>query len=625
MLNIYNCANYGHVQAQNQAGGISHLVTNNGKMCIYNSINQGSVKGGTEVGGIVGANAGSTLQISSCTNVGNVTSTSNAGGFVGLLTGRTTIDSCTNEGQVIGKTATGFIGKETSLCTMKNCLNTGDVESSTFEEAYLKNTFGITTINNIENCITSSKINGEKVNACIYVKDGYFNQNYRTGKITSKNANHNAIFQGVIDSEFIKNNNFIDFTPAPVTDFKSQYTELEYIESTGTQYIDTKYIPKANTKVFVTYKIPQGSSQAIYSSVFGAQNQDNALNSFGLVSYQNKANQYISARVGQNASLVSDVVYETEVEYNVEVSHNKLVINEKTFTSNAKIWDDLQYTMYIFSRNTPGERTITECMTSCRIYSFIIFEGETTIRKFIPVKRNIDGVAGLYDQVNGEFYTNQGTGSFVAGHKKSNVPACYQELEYIESTGAQYIDTGFVFSGEKLRIDFKCSFPQKANENTWNYLFGSQIGSGTTALRNVRFCSWCKNGEQAVSISSGGAGAENAQVMIKPYNNCELEVFYEQNESDKSVYAKINDVVYNGNFINSSKTGKTEKLFGTNESGTNSKAMLYYFNIRENGVLIRNFIPAKRNSDGVVGLYETEEGKFYTNQGTGNFVAGAAK
>lgn len=42
----------------------------------------------------------------------------------------------------------------------------------------------------------------------------------------------------------------------------------------------------------------------------------------------------------------------------------------------------------------------------------------------------------------------------------------------------------------------------------------------------------------------------------------------------------------------------------------------------QNGVLVGDFIPAIRNSDGVVGFYDTVSQTFLTNQGTGTFVAG---
>lgn len=55
-----------------------------------------------------------------------------------------------------------------------------------------------------------------------------------------------------------------------------------------------------------------------------------------------------------------------------------------------------------------------------------------------------------------------------------------------------------------------------------------------------------------------------------------------------------------------------------------SKIKLYAFTIADNDTLVRNFIPAKRNSDNAIGMYDTVTGTFYTNSGTGDFVAGAA-
>ena len=43
----------------------------------------------------------------------------------------------------------------------------------------------------------------------------------------------------------------------------------------------------------------------------------------------------------------------------------------------------------------------------------------------------------------------------------------------------------------------------------------------------------------------------------------------------------------------------------------------------ESKVLVRDFIPAKRNSDGSIGMYDLVTSTFFGNAGTGTFVAGA--
>ena len=51
----------------------------------------------------------------------------------------------------------------------------------------------------------------------------------------------------------------------------------------------------------------------------------------------------------------------------------------------------------------------------------------------------------------------------------------------------------------------------------------------------------------------------------------------------------------------------------------NSNTKLYSLKIYDSNKLVRDFVPCYRNSDQVLGLYDTVENKFYTNNGTGNF------
>ena len=44
-----------------------------------------------------------------------------------------------------------------------------------------------------------------------------------------------------------------------------------------------------------------------------------------------------------------------------------------------------------------------------------IYDNNTLVRNFVPCYRKADNVAGLYDLVNGVFYTNAGTGTFIVG------------------------------------------------------------------------------------------------------------------------------------------------------------------------------------------------------------------
>jgi hypothetical protein len=49
---------------------------------------------------------------------------------------------------------------------------------------------------------------------------------------------------------------------------------------------------------------------------------------------------------------------------------------------------------------------------------------------------------------------------------------------------------------------------------------------------------------------------------------------------------------------------------------------IFQLDLSLDGSLVRNFIPARRNSDGVLGMYDTVSNTFFTNAGTGEFIAG---
>lgn len=56
--------------------------------------------------------------------------------------------------------------------------------------------------------------------------------------------------------------------------------------------------------------------------------------------------------------------------------------------------------------------------SSQRVYECYITRNGKTIRNFVPCYRKADHKPGMYDIVNGVFYTNQGTGEFIVGPNK---------------------------------------------------------------------------------------------------------------------------------------------------------------------------------------------------------------
>ena len=111
-----------------------------------------------------------------------------------------------------------------------------------------------------------------------------------------------------------------------------------------------------------------------------------------------------------------------------------------------------QQSLYLFARHVntapyyDGNGNITN-------YSIKIYESNILVHNFIPCIHNNDNTPGMYDLVDGIFYTNQGTGTFIAGPAKS-LPSEYQQVEYIESTGTQQINLN-TSGGSNPRVETK--------------------------------------------------------------------------------------------------------------------------------------------------------------------------
>lgn len=86
----------------------------------------------------------------------------------------------------------------------------------------------------------------------------------------------------------------------------------------------------------------------------------------------------------------------------------------------------------------------------------------------------------MLDLVNNVFYMNVGTGEFKRGPLRT-VPKIYQRVEYIESTGTQYIEAPISFSSSNIGLELmgaiKQTMPDAALVLIYDSL-GTLIGSG---------------------------------------------------------------------------------------------------------------------------------------------------
>lgn len=184
----------------------------------------------------------------------------------------------------------------------------------------------------------------------------------------------------------------------------------------------------------------------------------------------------------------------------------------------------------------------------------------------------------------------------------NDFPYGYTKLEYIQSSGTQYIDTGYT---PTLNTKARVKFSPTSIENTG--YFGSRIDP-------YRFCctTFSSGTQFAFSVSNNSWSNNRTNLVLNQIYDC---IAY----NGKQI---IDGTEYNETIVNSwgnCGTFRLGYLFVKN-SDIYSNAKYYLCQIWENDILVRNLIPVRRTSDNEVGMYDLVNKVFYTNAGSGSFT-----
>lgn len=175
------------------------------------------------------------------------------------------------------------------------------------------------------------------------------------------------------------------------------------------------------------------------------------------------------------------------------------------------------------------------------------------------------------------------------------LPNGYTKLEYIESTGTQYISTGITpTENTKVVIEFNSS-------NSSGVVFGQDSGYKVNAFMFAMTVVVFDSTKKDISISAN----TKHTVQVAP------KAFKVDNGSSQYIYANKVNAAY------------PMFLFGNNRKGKFSEGVamkLYSFKVYENDVLIADYIPCKQGN--AVGLYDDVAGAMNLPLGTGDFTAG---
>jgi hypothetical protein len=184
-------------------------------------------------------------------------------------------------------------------------------------------------------------------------------------------------------------------------------------------------------------------------------------------------------------------------------------------------------------------------------------------------------------------------------NRNTDIPETYLQLEYLESTGTQYINLGSLATDNYVQatIDFSISH---IVDDTWI------AGNGNSWYGYYR----------GLGMLNGALRKQDANVTYDPdilQEDLRVVGTFCVDESYQAVYAFArsgSNGIVEGNSqckIYSIETVETDSAYAPRSGGRTTE-----------------MYPCMRKSDNVPGLYDTVSNTFYTNNGTGDFVCGPA-
>lgn len=210
------------------------------------------------------------------------------------------------------------------------------------------------------------------------------------------------------------------------------------------------------------------------------------------------------------------------------------------------------------------------------------------------------------DYVSRFYYPPDYSKCLIYEEQQPRLPEGYQEVDYIQGFGLQYIDTGVVLN-QQSKVELQISDLTYGNSK----IFGSRTSASSNNFS---------------IYSTSTSVVEDFQ----NYNNNRLSVSSPTEPITlvmNNQKLQINELTQNVGTYTSFTTPGNAYIF--NASGTFGSTYtlasmkLYYCKIWDNDTLVRDFVPCKEESTNNAGLYDLVNNVFYRNAGSGTFFYGS--
>lgn len=371
------------------------------------------------------------------------------------------------------------------------------------------------------------------------------------------------------------------YLPDIVNPGNKRYT-LPYLKSSGTQYIDTGFKPNNNTRAIMKYVVLSSGNRPT-QALFGGRIADgNAMFEMFIIN-----NSYF--RPGYGAKNTLQITGTSDKLVLIDMNKETTTINGTSVSYSSETFQS-NYNLTLFGVNNGGT-VEAATMATAKLYSCQIYDNGTLIRDYIPTKDDND-VACLYDKVNEQYYYNAGTGTFEYGEES------YTQVEYLESSGTQYINTGFN-PNYNTRVVLDADI---LNNN--GFLLGSRHSSSANSTSNNFAITY----SSTTKVRTDFGGNEGYITVSSVLGRHIID-------KNKKV-TTYGGVSYTSTPVNATfQSNYPLYLLTVNTAGTirsdGISAKIYSCQIYDNDVLVRDYVPVK-DGTGERYLYDLVNGMPYS-------------
>lgn len=196
------------------------------------------------------------------------------------------------------------------------------------------------------------------------------------------------------------------------------------------------------------------------------------------------------------------------------------------------------------------------------------------------------------------------------------------EVEYLESSNGQYIDTGVII-----------------NTGDYNFIADGMIFDFSSSIATIRwtesptFCTYgCYVGSRDAIVAFYGNYQNlnyNNTIVFSGFQN--KRKIYRFGENQKFTIEDLNGTInasipvpFDNTLQNNTYSLRVFSFFTQgNQTTTHSKVRLYSFILKKGNKVVRDLIPVRKGNVGY--MYDKVSGQLFSNGGTSNFILGPDK